>query len=547
MMQTPQWQGSLIGGRYKLVSLLGQGGMSKVYLAEDIKLKGKRWAIKECMGTDSSDTASFMEEAEMLAQLQHAQLPQLVDYFMAEDGNGFLVMDYIEGPTLQDLFEKNHRALPMAQIVQIVFQLLDIFHYLHTFQPRPIIYRDLKPSNVMVNEHNQVRLIDFGVARQYKQGQAADTMQMGTIGFAAPEQYLGLQTDERTDLYTLGSMLYYLLSGGNYAYLTQKPLDGIKTGIPEGLLTTIHDLLQDQPQNRCQSALEVKHRLRTIYPKHITSSPNSHSASSSLNILSDKLIVVGGLFAGVGATFTAITLARIFHALQIPNALVEQPTIEPDLYMLLFGDGHAPNAFLFHSEHIHNSNHTHGTPWCSGYTTWVPIPPSGFHGTWQTADSFKLLHMIKKPIVLWDVSTEWEHPTVQELCHSADHIIVMVDASPGKCARPSSRKIFHLIEAYQKRGKKVHIITRGAVPPHFQREWQEALPSATICLIPEIPRAEVMKAIWKGDAVQDQPDILQASYESLKPFLSEILPKMSLKPLGKPQRQGLFSKFKKLG
>lgn len=527
------------------MSILGQGGMSQVYLAEDNKLKGKRWAVKECLCTDS-DKAFFMEEAEMLSKLQHVQLPQLVDYFITEDGKGYLVMDYIEGPTLQDLFEKNHRDLPITQIVHIAFQLLDIFHYLHTFEPRPIIYRDLKPSNVMLNQHNQVRLIDFGVARQFKQGQASDTMQMGTIGFAAPEQYLGLQTDARTDLYTLGSMLYYLLSGGYYAYSKAKPLELRKEGIPEALCTTIHFLLQDQPSNRYQTALEVKLKLRSLYAESNLLVTDSQPQRTSLpSNMSDKLIVIGGLFAGVGATFTAITLARILHALQIPNALVEQPTIEPDLYMLLYGEHNAPTPYIFPSDHIRDTSSTNATPWINGFTTWAPIHPDGFQGNWQASHAFKLMHLIKKPIVVWDVSTQWEHPAVQELCFSAEDIVVIVDSSPGKCDRPSSRKLIEQFESYKQRGKKVHYIANGVLPPHIQREWHDSLPSAPLCTIPQIPRSEVMQAVWKGDCIQDEPQYLNMLYESLKPFLSEILPGGSLKQFARRPRKSIFTRFKK--
>ncbi|OCT14274.1 hypothetical protein A8709_25945 [Paenibacillus pectinilyticus] len=544
MNQTVKWQDVIVGDRYQLKSLLGQGGMSQVYLAEDQKLKGKRWAVKACTCTDS-DKASFMEEAEMLAKLGHAQLPQLVDYFINNDGIGYLVMDYIEGPTLQDMFDKQHCEIPIGQIVQIAFQLLDIFHYLHTFRPRPIIYRDLKPSNVMLNEHHQVRLIDFGVARQFKQGQASDTMQMGTIGFAAPEQYLGQQTDARTDLYTLGSMLYYLLSGGHYAYISQKPLELINEKLSKPLTAIIHVLLQEDPQNRFQSALEVKLRLRSLYPETWTSKGESQPLSLTSPAISDQLIVIGGLFAGVGATFTGISLARILHALHIPHAYVEQPTIEPDLYMRLYGERHAPNSYVFPSALVHDASTSSPTPWNNGFTTWVPIHPDGFQGTWHASDSFKLLHMIKKPIVLWDVSTQWEHPAVQELCHSADAIIVVIDSLPGKCDRPSSRRHLQLFETHQLRGKKVHYIANGPTPTQFRREWQESLPSMPTCTMPEIPRANVKQAIIKGECIQDQPLILKALFEAAQPILREILPEMTDNPLHQHTKKTWFSRFNK--
>ncbi|MDU0200217.1 protein kinase domain-containing protein [Paenibacillus sp. MAH-36] len=529
-----------------MVSLLGQGGMSQVYLVEDQKLKGKLWAVKEVLPSEQ-DGASFLEEAEMLARLHHPQLPQLVDYFTNEDGTGFLVMDYIQGPTLQDLFEEKGRELHTTKVVHIAFQLCEILHYLHTFQPRPIIYRDLKPSNIMLNEQSQVRLIDFGVARHFTQGKQTDTMQMGTIGFAAPEQFMGLQTDARSDLYSLGAMLYYLFTGGQYAYLTHKSLDQLHPELPETLTSTIRLLLQEHPQHRCQSAMEVKMRLRSIYPDpaHTT----NYQKHSNPLLPQDKLIIVGGLFAGVGSTFLAVTLARIFNALQFPNALVEQPTIEPDLYMLLYGDLRAPKNYKFaaHSMREQDQSLISSTPWDKGYSTWFPIHPDGFHEEWQPADSFKLLHTIKKPIVLWDISTQWEHPSVQELCHSADEIIVVLDPSPGKCNRPSSRANFERFHSYQQRGKKVHYVANGNMQNHFRNEWVTSLPASPLCTLPELPRGEVMRAVWKGEYLQDRPEVLEQLMTSLSPLLKEILPESRLDVnAGKKTENSLFSKLKKI-
>ncbi|MEC0228389.1 serine/threonine protein kinase [Paenibacillus alba] len=538
------WIGTCLGGRYRIEAILAQGGMSHVYLAEDMKLKGKRWAVKECMPLDGKLT-SFLEEAEMLATLQHPQLPQLVDYFTTEEGKGFLVMDYIQGPTLQDLFDQQGRDLPVAQIVSIAFQLCDLFHYLHTFEPRPIIYRDLKPSNVMLNEHDQVRLIDFGVARHYERGKQSDTVQMGTIGFAAPEQFHGDQTDARTDLYTLGSMLYYLLSRGQYAYLTQKLLGHIRSGLPEVLTTTIQLLLQENPQHRCQSALEVKMRLRSIYSVPSPLQPEMlHSDQPNLTTSSDKLIVIGSLFAGAGSTFAAISLARILHARQIPNAVVEEPTIEPDLYMLLYGDIKAPKDYAFSHHLVTEQKLSTAASWTAGFTTWVPVHPDGLSSSWHPADTFKLLYTIKKPIVIWDVSTNWEEAAVQELCHSADEIVVLLDASPGKCHRPRSRALFELFMMYQKRGKKVHFVANGNLPGQYRKEWLDALPTAPLCTMPEISRGEVMQAVMKGECIQDRPDILEQLSDALSPLLHEILPASMWEREASPHKKSWFSRFK---
>lgn len=516
--------------------------MSQVYLAEDSKLKGKKWAIKACMPVEAvPDSDSFLEEAEMLARLQHPQLPQLIDYFWT-DGTGFLVMDYIQGPTLQDLFEEQGRELPLPIVIQIAFQLCDLLHYLHTFQPRPIIYRDLKPSNIMLNEQSQVRLIDFGVARHFKQGNLSDTMQMGTIGFAAPEQFLGLQTDARSDLYSLGAMLYYLLSRGRYANLSPtKRLEHLRPELPEALTTSLSLLLQEQPQHRCQSAMELKMRLRSMCPEPpLATVQHQHH---SPNLPQDQLIVIGGLFPGAGSTFMAVTLARMLHALHIPNALVEQPTIPPDLYMLLYGDLKAPKNYTFAAQNITEQGLTPSPDWVNGFSTWVPLPPDGFQGIWQTADSFKLLHAIKKPIVLWDVSTDWDNTSVQELCHSSDAIIVVLDPSPGKCHRPASRALFERFAAYQQRGKKVHYVVNGSLPANYRKEWAASLPAAPICSLPELKRADVMRAVWKGDCIQDEPDVLAQLSAALTPLLKEILPGRSLNVSGKKVKTSWLSSW----
>ncbi|WP_164716719.1 serine/threonine protein kinase [Paenibacillus whitsoniae] len=525
--------GEVLGGRYRLISLLGQGGMSRVFLAEDMKLKGKMWAVKEVPLSEREGPA-FMEEAAMLAQLQHAQLPQLVDFFISEDDNGCLVMDYIQGPTLQHVFEEAGQRLPINQVVQIAMQLCDIFHYLHTFQPQGIIYRDLKPSNVMLGLHGQVRLIDFGVARQYKPGQFSDTIQMGTLGFAAPEQYLNQQTDERTDLYTLGAMLYYLLSGGCYPALTKTSIRQLQADLPESLISLIDDLLQERPELRCQSAMEVRLRLRPLLPDTTSFTRILYTETKNQ---SDQLILVGGLFAGSGSTFTAIALARLCHALNLRNAYVEQPTLEPDLYMLLYGDERAPKPYHFPARLVKSSNTAAHTPWVQGHTTWVPSHPDGGEGDWQAADSYKLLHMIKKPVVLWDVSTSWQHPTVQELCYSADHMVVVVDASPSKCNRPSARALLAQFEAYAKQGKQVHAVVNGEITGQGAKDWLSSLPWASVSVLPQISRELISRAVWRGDCVQDLPEVRKLLHQRLSPLLQALFSAEQIANLG-DKREG---------
>jgi hypothetical protein len=538
-------EGDTLGGRYRIISLLGQGGMGRVFLAEDLKLKGKRWAVKECLHV-GSNVQVFLEEAEMLAQLQHPQLPQLVDYFASDTGGyAYLVMDYIQGPTLHDLFERGGRELAVDRVVHYSLQLCELFHYLHSFRPKAIIYRDLKPSNIMINEHDRVRLIDFGVARHFTLGKHADTLQLGTIGFAAPEQLVSAQTDARSDLYTLGAMMYYLLSRGQYMYITQTPLAKLRPDLPRALTETVQMLLHDNPQDRCQSALEVQHRLAPLAPN-----PNKAAARASALGLPNtpasiprKLIVVGGLYAGAGSTFTAVTIARVLHACGIPQALVEQPTNEPDLYMLLYGDAKAPQSYTFASDAAASAGVLlHQPTWVNGLTTWLPIHPDGFSGSWTPADTFKLLYSMTKPIVIWDISTGWEEPSVQELCHSADEIIIVLDASPAKINRPSSRARLKQLMDYQARGKSVRYIANKEIPPGIRKEWQESLPGPVLCTLPELPFESVVRCLWKGEFIQDQPAVLDKLRSALYPLLRVLISEEKLiHHTAKPKR--LFSRF----
>lgn len=529
--------GEILGGRYRIVSIIGQGGMSQVYLAEDLKLKGKKWAVKQCWSM-SHEIACFMEEAEMLAQLRHPQMPQLVDYLAPDlDGYAYLIMDYISGPTLQDLFEERGRELPVPMVVDFAIQLCELFQYLHTFRPRPIIYRDLKPSNVMIGDNQRIRLIDFGVARHYTLGKDSDTMQIGTIGFAAPEQFITAQTDPRSDLYNLGAMLYYLFTRGHYFYVTKVPLSELRPDLPIELIDTVQMLLEHNPQLRCQSAQEVMKRLMSVSSaKTEVRQLSSNGEIGHDSDISNRLIVVGGLYPGVGSTFMAVALARVLDKLRIPHALVEHPLQEPDLYMMLYGDQYAPESYQFATDLKGMASASAvETVWRNGYTTWVPANPNGSAADWDASEFFKLLYQLKKPIVIWDVSSNWLEPSVQELCLSADAIVAVLDASPGKLNRASTKKKLEQLQAWSEGGQTVYYAGNREVPSFMRGEWEAALPAAPVCMIPDIPYEQVLHALWKGRCVQDQAPWLEKLYTAFLPLLQAIIPDdILLKKKSKP-------------
>ena len=209
---------SILHQRYLIVGQAGRGGMSAVYQAVDTKYGNHHVAIKEMsQGNLSTNeiteaTARFQQEADLLGSLHHPNLPTIYDGF-SEDGRSFLVMEYIDGKTLlQMLKDTGGRPLPVAQVLDYAIQLCDVLIYLHSHNP-PIIFRDLKPTNVMVKGNGHVMLIDFGIARFFKEGQAQDTVFLGSPGYAPPEQHGTSQTNPRSDLYSLGATLHCCLTG----------------------------------------------------------------------------------------------------------------------------------------------------------------------------------------------------------------------------------------------------------------------------------------------------------------------------------------------
>ncbi|HIE13108.1 MAG TPA: serine/threonine protein kinase, partial [Desulfotomaculum sp.] len=212
--------GSLLEGRYLIVGVLGRGGMGAVYKALDQRLDNMPVAIKEMStgavraGDLEKAVASFKREAKMLVGLRHPALPRVTDFFPYEE-RWYLVMDYIEGETLEAV-ARRRGPIPEAEVLDWARQLCAVLDYLHGQEP-PVIFRDLKPANIMLAPKGEIKLIDFGIARHFRPGKGEDTTLYGSVGFSAPEQYGEGQTDARADIYSLGATLHYLLTGADPA------------------------------------------------------------------------------------------------------------------------------------------------------------------------------------------------------------------------------------------------------------------------------------------------------------------------------------------
>lgn len=256
--------GSLIDGKYKILNKVGQGGMSVVYLAMNEKAN-KQWAIKEVRKDGVKDfeivKQGLVAETDLLKKLSHPSLPSIIDVIEGPD-TFLIVMDYIQGNPLSKALEE-YGAQPQEYVIEWAKQLCDVLEYLHTRTP-PIIYRDMKPANIMLKPDGNICLIDFGTAREFKEKNLADTTCLGTVGYAAPEQFGGMgQTDARTDIYCLGATLYHLVTGRNpcdppYEIL---PIRQVNPALSSGLERIIQKCTQRNPDDRYQSCAELMYAL----------------------------------------------------------------------------------------------------------------------------------------------------------------------------------------------------------------------------------------------------------------------------------------------
>lgn len=256
--------GEMISGRYRILHKIGQGGMSVVYLAQD-ELEGGQWAVKEVRREGVQDfrvvEQGLITETNMLKRFNHPNLPHIIE--VIEDEERFLiVMDFVKGISLKDRLDAEGAFL-QEDVIRWGRQLCNVLGYLHMQNP-PIIYRDLKPANIMLRPDGDIELIDFGTAREYKTGNQEDTINIGTVGYAAPEQYGGRgQSDARTDIYCLGVTLYQLVTGKNPCeppYLIV-PIRHWNPELSPELEKIILKCTELEPEDRYQSCAELDRAL----------------------------------------------------------------------------------------------------------------------------------------------------------------------------------------------------------------------------------------------------------------------------------------------
>lgn len=252
----------LFDGRYKILKVLGEGGMSTVYLAENVNL-GTLWAIKE-INKVSNSKVDLLVEPNILKKLKHPALPRIFD-IIESDNSIYIIKDYIEGISLDKKLLRSGK-IPEQTVIMWSIQICEVLIYLHNLKPNPIIYRDMKPSNIMLTKDNRIKLVDFGIAREYKMDSRNDTAHIGTRGYAAPEQYGLAQSDVRTDIYGLGVTLYHLLTGKSpkEAPYEIRPIREIDESLSIGIEHVIDVCTKPNPDHRYQSVEELVGDLENI-------------------------------------------------------------------------------------------------------------------------------------------------------------------------------------------------------------------------------------------------------------------------------------------
>ncbi len=323
--------GTVLEGKYEILKEIGRGGMSIVYLAMDKRLN-KQWAVKEIKKKGNGQNEeivvnSLLAEANMMKRLDHPSLPRIVDII----DNGvtiYIIMDYIEGESLDKIINE-FGAQPEDKVIEWAKQLCDALGYLHSQKP-PIIYRDMKPANVMLKPEGNIKIIDFGIAREYKEQNLADTTVLGTKGYAPPEQYSG-QTDPRSDIYALGMTMHHLLTGidprSGEAYASVRQWN---PELSEGIEAIIDKCVEPAAENRYQSTADLLYDLE--HPDLITRGYKKKQKKKLYTFVAFAAAAAVALVAGIAANVSAGIINRNDYSRKLESADVADYYSAIDIY-----------------------------------------------------------------------------------------------------------------------------------------------------------------------------------------------------------------------
>lgn len=261
--------GMILNDKYEIIEQIGRGGTFDVFLAKDTRLNLK-WAIKVSRSNRTDDMGLIQNQINILKQLDHPMIPRFADAYMT-NGKAIIVQEYVAGTTLEDIVNE-YGGQSVEHVVDWIGQICNVMGYLHMQSPM-FIYRDVKPANFILEPSGRIRVVDFDIIRSYKPGRTEDTVNLGTKGYAAPEQFGGRgQTDPRTDVYGIGVTMYRLLTGQNVCERSflLNPIEKNEPGISSGLAYIMNKCTRFNPRERyasCEELLNDLNRYNQLPPR----------------------------------------------------------------------------------------------------------------------------------------------------------------------------------------------------------------------------------------------------------------------------------------
>ncbi|MBD2847961.1 serine/threonine protein kinase [Paenibacillus sp. IB182496] len=525
--------GTVIARRYRITGIVGRGGMGAVYAAEDLRLPGRRWAVKltespapdhAAQGRARAEAAAreALREAQMLMRLSHPYLPVLADCCGPDaDGRIAMVTAYVEGETLHAYAARLGRPLKAAELVPIARQLSEVLAYLHRQSPA-VIHRDLKPGNVMLEPGGHLKLIDFGIARYYSEEALTDTQLLGTPGFAAPEQGGAAQSDARADIYGLGALLYWLVSGGRHPRAGEA-LRGMRfSRLPRALTALLERMLELDPARRPASMQEVRETLHVLSADLVGGGAlASFQAAEPLATRTlpgaPKRLVIASLAPGSGATFVALTIAKLlahrrqpFVALEHPLGAAQWHALLPESQRSAGRDRQGPQ-----SEYPYRG-------WRDG-GSWYALEPS--HARMEEADSAAFERLASEsaaPLAVIDLSGRWTDPAVAALLEQAEHCLFVADPWPARWRPRAVGRLRELSEARASRGLRTFWAANKDLAFAGREEWLRMVPAELLCALPELPSAQWADCLWRGRWLTDSARWRKLYMRRLEPLWAQI-------------------------
>lgn len=336
--------------RYNIIKPIGKGGSSIVYLAKNIKV-GNLVAIK--VVSKKEQKFDLLTEKDILKELRHPAIPVIMDVEEDEEYL-YLIEEYIEGIALSRL----KLQLEEKEIIQIMLQLCDVLTYLHTSFQVPIIYRDLKPSNIIRMDNGHIKLIDFGIAKKYQANNVDDTSAYGTRGYAAPEQFGQDKADVRTDIFALGVCMYDMLTGKNLSTppYKLKPIREIDPTISNKLEEVLNKCIINMPSGRYQSTKYLEEALREIGRED-----RRRQDYETFMAQGHKVITCIGMNRRIGTTHVTIMMANYFQKQGKKVAIIEGQSSETFSKVVMMHEDIKENRHMFELENVdyyfhHNKN-----------------------------------------------------------------------------------------------------------------------------------------------------------------------------------------------